>query len=207
MIYWDIQVSENGFLLDFPDETVLRASVCDGLYAPTVRQAFINALIDVPVFRVITANGESFLSEDQKLGDIMMWGWVRVFSERAKTLAISLGCMDCDFLRCTLTINQDQSFFMFLPAKYYDVVDADQTVFLRRIPVAGKVPILGHILDLVLKNDCSNLPPCFHPLMQGYKQALGELFVSDAFKVAWETMGLSAAKFRNLNRQASNQIA
>lgn len=204
MTYWDIQVNESGFLLDFPSETVLRASVCDGIYAPTVRQAFINASVGIPVFRVIAADGESFLSEDRMLGDIMIWGWVRVFSERAKALAISLGCMECDFLRCTLSINQGQSFFMFLPEKNYDVVDADQTIFMSRIPVAGKSPILIHILDLVLKNGCSNLPPCFHALMQGYKQAFGELFVSDTFKVAWETMGLSAAKFRNLSRQASN---
>lgn len=201
MIYWAIELEEDVRGVYLQNEELLKFSIRNGHHPPTIRQAFVESSQPEPIFQVIAKNGNSVLSRKQKLGDFLMWGVVRIFSQRARDMAVGLGCDANDFWQCGFDTNPQEKFFMFLSDKKHDIVDVEQSEFLNRIQVPGKSPILIHMVNLVLKTtDAYRLPPCFFAPMPGYDQVLSTLFINDYFKSTWEQLGFTGAQFRMLMR-------
>ena len=199
MIYWDMSTNERGFHLYLLQEELLKLSSANGLHVATIKETLLNANPVKPSFSVIALKGQKLLNTDQKLSDLMIWGAVRVFSERAKNLAMEFGCIDSDFLAFVLTINSGEKYFMFLPDRSFPIVDFDKTEFLTCIPVENNFPIHIHMKKLVVSAGVEVLPACFCVKNFGYEQVLGEVFVTNNFKNEWEKNGFTGANFRRLN--------
>ena len=207
MIYWDLKLEESAYSAFLINEEALKDSIVNGIHFPTIRKAISTDSEPIPRLKIIDPEGEGFLSEVVSLGDILIWGVVYIFSEPAKKLILEMGGgSDSDFLQCHFEINLQDPFYMFLPKTCFDVVDFEKSVFKHQIPVEEKEPILFHMTKLVLKKDQSSefekLPHCFCVPMPGYLQSLGELFVSNAFKKAWEASKFQGARFRSLSGEA-----
>lgn len=201
MKYWAIQSQEAAPEVFLPNEELLRSSHRDGINPVTVRRTFAEAVESSRIMQIIAKDGLGVVTERQPLPDLLFWSWVPIFSDRARKLAVKLGCEEEEFWPCRFESNPGDIFFMHLPERSHDVVDVAQSKFLMMIPMPDTPPIPHHIQSLVLGASSGLLPPCFRAPIPGQSQVFSELFVGDVFKQAWEQMGFTGALFRRLTGQ------
>lgn len=197
MSYWALEIGEGVLTVFLQNEELLATSHQQGVVPAAVRNAFENALAQHVFFKLATTDGLTVLTEHQELSDLLVWSWVPIFSERGRGLAAELGCTTQEFVPCQFETNPGEMHYMHLPARSYDVVDLDQSTFLMKIPVDPPIPF--HTQFLVMRAFSGPLPPLFRVPAPGGKQVLGDLFVSDEFKLSWEERGFTGAQFRKLD--------
>ena len=124
--------------------------------------------------------------------DFLLWGWVPIFSECAKSLAAEFGCQHSDFWNCHFQSNPGETFFLHLPLRVYDIVDANKSRFLATVP-------LPHFIQVLKTKPLSQaLPGCFRANILGYVQIYTEVFALEEFRLEWQSKGLTGADFRRL---------
>lgn len=202
MTYWEIQRQEETLDVFLPNKKLSNASHRDGINPVTIRKAFAETADSKLIMQLVAKDGLSVVTERQQITDLLFWSCVPIFSERARNLAMELGCEGGDFWPCGFKSNPGEIFFIHLPERSYDVVDVAQSRFLMLIPMPDKPPVPHNIQSLVLRASSEALPPCFRALVPGHSQVFSELIVSEAFKQTWAQMGFSGAQYRLLTKNA-----
>lgn len=195
-MYWAIAGQEGVPQVFLPDAMLADAAHRDGINPVAAHRAFCAAKAKPARFQLVEPDGVTIALSRQAIPDLLFWSWVPIMSDRARGLFVEMGCEVDEFWPCDFESNPGEDFFMHLPQRSIDAVDMVRSTFLATIPVSTPIP--HHILSLVLIDGAALLPSCFRAPMPGYDQVLGDLFVSEELKVAWERNGLTGAKFRKL---------
>jgi hypothetical protein len=148
-----------------------------------------------PPMQLMDMMGRAVACASSEAPDVLFFGWVPVFSERARDLGIKLGNSDDDFMPCTLE-RVDARFYMHLPALSYDIVDIPKSTFAGWIPGTPPLPVgmqAAHLLPNI-----PTLPPYFRAPIPGDPQVLGELFVTDDLMKEWKRAKFRGGGFRRL---------
>ena len=151
--------------------------------------------VDMQVARPSAATVER---EHQEIPDLVIWSWITIFSNRAASTAIELGCEAEEFWPCQFRSNPDERFFFHLPVKTFDIIDIDKSTYRHFLPVEPPIPVF--IEQLMLRQSSDHLPPCFRIEIPRTGQVFSELVVREDFKVAWEEKAFRGAEFRRLSR-------
>ena len=130
------------------------------------------------------------------VGDMLLFNWLPVFSERAYHLLLDKGCQDEEFVDCQLRVLGESAFKLHVPLQSYDVIDFARSVATQEIPLRPPIPF--HFVSAHLKPGRVRLPPCFRVPAPGHPQVLSELFALDALRTAWLSSGFKGANFRRL---------
>ena len=132
----------------------------------------------------------------QVISDVLVYYTMQVPSSRGRDLAKALGSMDGDFWPCRFDTNPDEAFFLVLPNRTFDIVDAEQSTFLNFVPTEPPVP--AEIGILRFNRPPHDLPPLFRTRIPKTKLFFCGLLVRDDFKAAWEQSKFTGATFRRL---------
>jgi hypothetical protein len=168
----------------------------DGVNPVAVRGVLSAENVHEVSLQLVADDGTSAATERQQTSDLMFWSWVPIFSDRARSLLIRLGCVSDEFWPCRLESNAREFYFLHLPTETYDFVDVDKSEF--SIVVPGDRPLPMFIRTLAVKRAPPAHRPCFRAEVPGHPQVFGELFVTSETKVSWERDGLTGAEFRKL---------
>jgi hypothetical protein len=200
MTIWEIQGQDGTFGVYLADDAVSDAAHAGGLNPTVARDAFKAGNLNVVRFFLVEPDsGKEIEAERQIISDFLIWSWVPIFSDRAKTLACELGCQIDEFWACSFQSNPGERFFLHLPKQSHDIVDVANSTFLMTIPGPAGVPPLPHIIQILrTKQLPASLPACFRASIPGHQQVFSELFASDEFKIAWEGQKYTGADFRRL---------
>jgi hypothetical protein len=196
--YSAIERQEGTLDVFLPSEDLTKSSHRNGISTTTVRESFEVALDGRPVlFQLATMDGVVATDDPRQPTDLVFWSWIPVFSARARQLLIELGVAATEFVPCLIESRPNESYFLHLPERAFDVVDVERSEFAMTIPLQPPLP--HGIRALVLRGDPTSLPPCFRASVPGHAQVFGELLVSDALRDVWTHAGLSGAVFRQLS--------
>ncbi len=130
------------------------------------------------------------------ISDILLHGITEILSPLGKALAKHLGSVDDDFWPCRFDTNPDETFFLVLPNRTFDIVDPEKSTFLSFVPIDQPVPI--EIGTLAFNRPPQGLPPLFHTRIPNTQAFFCGLLARDDFKTAWEQANLTGATFRRL---------
>jgi hypothetical protein len=173
MTLWELQLKVEGTYGAFmPDGDLMKkASLC-GISPVDVREVFRAAGADPVELQLVKSSGTEVETERQIISDYLVWSWAPIFSERAASLAIELGCEPDEFWACRFQTNPGEAFFFHLPIRSFDVVDVENSTFLMTLP--GDPPFSMFIDRLVTKLLPDQLPPCFRVKMPRTRQTFSE---------------------------------
>lgn len=199
---WALEVDHTAPATYLADEALLRETSKGGLSPLVVRNA-LAAYRDKDTFtlELVAPDGTSLLDHSVPVGDMLLFNWLPVFSERAYRLLRDEGCKAEEFIDCRLRVLGNTPFKVHVPLQSYDVIDFARSVALHSIPVDPPIPF--HFVSAYLKAALPNLPPCFRVPAPGHPQVLKELFAQDKLRESWSVAGLSGATFRRLAHSTS----
>ena len=196
MTLWDMS-SEEGALVGYvPDEKLSMAMSLCGISPDAVRSALSVANVDIVDMQLAKPLAATVEKERQIVPDIVFWSWIAIFSDRAASDAIKIGCELDEFWPCRFQSNPGEKFYFHLPKKRFDIVDVEKTSFRQILPLDPPIPMFIELL--VTKQLPNYLPPCFRADVPRTNQVFSELFVRDDFKLVWDQKGFNGAKFRQL---------
>lgn len=197
MIFWAISGEEGALVGFLPDPTLLRAITLCGLNPGAVRDALDRARANPVDMQIGKPSAATVEKERQEIPDLVIWSWIAIFSDRAASTAIELGCGADEFWPCRFQTNPGEKFFFHLPTRIFDIIDIEKSTFLHVLPLDPPVPMF--IKHLATKQLPDHLPPCFRVEIPRIGQVFTELFVREDFKLAWEQRSFSGATFRGLS--------
>jgi hypothetical protein len=189
--------TEEGTLCGYvPDEELSMAMVRGGINPVAVRDVLGSRENSVDMQ---LANRTAVIPENerQQVPDLVVWGWIPILSDRARSMAIRLGSEADEFWPCRFRTNPDERFFFHLPKNTVDIVDVEKSTFKLTLPLDPPIPMF--IDTLVTRAMPDSVPPCFRARIPRTTQVFSELFVQSDFKVGWDQMGLRGAEFRQLS--------
>jgi hypothetical protein len=197
---WEMRPQEGTFGAYLPDDDMLDATHAGGINPTVARDAFKAAKLKEVCFQLVDpTSGEAVEAERQIISDFVLWSWVPIFSDRAKSLACKMGCQKGDFWSCSFQSNPGELFFLHLPEQSHDIVDVKNSTFLATLPALdGFPPLPHHIQVLKTKQLPASLPACFRASIPGHHQVFSELLVKDEFKIAWQRERYTGSDFRRL---------
>jgi len=194
---WALEVDHTAPATYLADGALLREISKAGLSPMGVRNALAPYLAKDPfTLELVAPNGSSLLEQSVPVGDMLLFNWLPVFSERAYRLLCAEGCNSEEFIDCRLRVLESTPFKVHAPLQSYDVIDFASSVSLHSIPIDPPIPF--HFVSVSLKGITQNLPPCFRVPAPGHPQVLNELFAQDKLREAWSVAGLNGATFRSL---------
>ena len=141
----------------------------------------------------------------QAISDTLTYGITQIVSPRGKALAKRLGSVDDDFWPCRFDVNPDETFFLVLPNRTFDIVDPEKSSFSRFVSIDPPVPI--DIGTLAFNRPPQGLPPLFHTRIPNTQAFFRGLLARDDFKIAWERANFTGATFRRLCQRPSKSRA
>jgi hypothetical protein len=188
-----IETAPSSTILSMGNISVRMSLPRGGISPQYVRTRFDEAAVKV---HFDTSLDDETISEiAHAITDFMVWGWIPVFSTRGMHIASEAGCAKDEFVPCTIGRDHLDG-YMHLPAKSYDVIDIEKSIF--QIIIQNDPPMYLHPTELTLTADLETLPSCFRVPHPKTAQVIGDLFVTTAFLDKWKAAGLSGAKFRKL---------
>ncbi len=196
MIFWEMSGQEGELFGFMPDETLSRGVGDCGLDPGAVRNTFDRAQANPVDMQLVRGSASTTEKERQEIPDLVIWSFP-IFSDRAASTAIELGCGVDEFWPCRFQTNPEEKFFFHLPARSFDIVDIEKSTFRHVLPLDPPIPLF--IEHLATKQLPDHLPGCFRAKIPRTGQVFGELFVREDFKIAWEQKAFSGAKFRRLS--------
>jgi hypothetical protein len=199
---WSLEVDHTAPATYLADEVLLRETSKAGLSPSVVRNALAAHLDKDPfTLELVAPDGRSLLEQSGPVGDMLLFNWLPVFSERAYRLLLAEGCRAEAVSDCRLRVLENTPFKVHVPLESYDVIDFARSVALHSIPLDPPIPF--HFVSAYLKAAMPNLPPCFRVPAPGHPQVLTELFAQDKLREAWSVAGLKGAAFRRLAHSAA----
>jgi hypothetical protein len=199
---WSLEVDHTAPATYLADETLLRETVKDGLSPATVRNALAASSTGHPLtLDLVKPDGVGILEHAVPVGDMLLFNWLPIFSERAYDLLLAEGCSGDEFIDCRLRVLGNAQFKVHIPVHSYDVLDFARSVALHSVALNPPIPF--HFVSAYLKSSNLALPPCFRVPAPGHPQVLAELFAQDALRSAWLAAGFLGATFRPLSRGAA----
>jgi hypothetical protein len=174
-------------------ELLKAASLCSNTPS-ALRKVFHSTNAQMVDMQVAKGGATTVEQGSQSIPDFLVLVSTPIFSDRAASLAIDLGCTPEEFLPCRFLTNPDERHFFHLPIKSYDVVDYENSSFLMTLPGNPPVPMFIQVMKAKQVSDV--IPPCFRASIPGSDQVLVELFASDDLKTVWDQKGFSGATFR-----------
>ena len=199
MILWDMN-SDHRTLTGVPSgdrgDQLEGALVHAGANPVKARAALRAAGADPLELRLVKGGKRAPETGRQMISDILLHGITEILSARGKALAMRLGGAEDDFWPCRFDTNPDEAFFLVLPNRTFDIVDAEQSTFLNFVPTEPPVP--AEIGILRFNRPPHDLPPLFRTRIPKTKLFFCGLLVRDDFKAAWEQSKFTGATFRRL---------
>lgn len=196
MIFWEMSGEEGALAGFLPDETLSKGLTGCGLDPGAVRNVFDGAKANPVDMQIGKPSAATVEKERQEIPDLVIWSWP-IFSHRAASTAIELGCGPGEFWPCRFQTNPEEKFFFHLPTRNFDIVDIEKSTFLQVLPLDPPIPMF--IENLAIKQLPDHLPPCFRVEIPRTGQVFTELFVRDDFKIAWEQKAFRGVTFRRLS--------
>ena len=199
---WSLEVDHTYPPTYLADEALLKASILGGLSPSTVRSAIAEHCRSSPLtLDLVAPDGFSLHKQAVPVGDMLLFNWLPVFSQRAYELLLSQGCTCKEFIDCRIRVLHETPFKLHVPLEAFSVIDFSRSVALHTIALSPPIPF--HFVAAYLNDDAAHLPPCFRVPAPGHPQVLSELFALDRLRVAWEAAGLRGATFRRLAHGAA----
>jgi len=199
---WSLEVDHSAPATYLADEALRREASKAGLSPSVVRSALAADRAQGPfTLELVAPNGTSLYEQSVPVGDMLLFNWLPIFSERAYQLLIDEGCDADEFIDCRLRVLGNTPFKIHVPVQSYDVIDFTRSVALHALPLDPPIPF--HFVSAYLKAVTPNLPPCFRVPAPGHPQVLSELFAQDNLREAWSVAGLKGAFFRCLAHGAA----
>lgn len=199
---WSFEVDHTAPATYLADEVLLRETGKGGLSPAVVRNALAERPTTCPLtLDLVKPDGKALYEQAVPVGDMLLFNWMPVFSERAYRLLLAAGCNVDEFIDCRLRVLGDTPFMVHLPLQSYDVIDFSRSVAMHSLPVSPPIPF--HFVSVHLKLGTLALPPCFRVPVPGHPQVLAELFAQDALRLAWSAAALEGATFRRLAHSAA----
>jgi hypothetical protein len=192
MNFWLIKPAESGLVAFIPDSAFAKQFG----QAPNMiakRQIISSSAYGSIELQVGRPNASAVETDFQKLPDMLVWGWLPIFSERAVTAMTAYGCSIDEFWPCRFETNPGEKYFFHLPEKHYDIIDFEKSKFRMTLPLDPPVPV--HLRSLVTLPSTELLPPCFQVGYSHRDVVYPEVFVRNDFKVQWEASGFTGATF------------
>ena len=199
MILWDMNSGKRVLTAVMGDKNTdqLRMALVDAGTDPVkVRKVFRAAGADPLELQLMKERKRTVETQRQVISDILLYGITQILSSRGRTLAKQLGSMDDDFWPCRFDTNPNETFFLVLPNRTFDIVDPEKSSFLSFVPIDPPVPI--DIDTLRFNRPPQGLPPLFRTRIPGTKAFFCGLLARDDFKTAWEQAKFTGATFRRL---------
>jgi hypothetical protein len=192
MKFWLIKPTEPGLVAFLPDSAFAKkfGQAPNMIAKRRVISSFGCGTIELQVGR---PNASVVETDFQKLPDMLVWGWVPVFSERVVAAMTALGCSIDEFWPCGFDTNPGEKYFFHLPEKHYDIIDFEKSKFRMILPLTPPMPL--HLRSLVVLPLTEHLPPCFQAGYPDRDVVYPEVFVRGEFKVQWEASGFTGATF------------
>lgn len=197
MIFWEMSKQEGTLVGFIPDETLLRGLTGCGRNPGAVRDALDRARANPVDMQIGKPSAVTVEKERQEIPDLVFWSWIPIFSDRAASAMIELGCETDEFWPCRFQSNPGEKYFFHLPARCFDIIDIDKSTFRHVLPLDPPIPMF--IEHLATKQLPDHLPPCFRVEIPRIGQVFSEVFVREDFKIAWERKSFSGAEFRRLS--------
>jgi len=199
---WSFEVNHTAPATYLADEVLLRETTKAGLSPSVVREAIAARLAWAPLtLELVEPDGTSLIEQSVPVGDMLLFNWLPIFSERAYELLLAEGCEASVFIDCRLRVLCDTPFKAHVPLQSYDVIDFARSIALHTVPLDPPIPF--HFVSAHIKDTKSQLPPCFRVPAPGHPQVLTELFAQDKLREAWSVAGLKGATFRRLAHSAA----
>jgi len=199
---WSFEVDHTSPATYLADEALLRESLLGGLSPSTVRAAIEARCRSTPLtLDLVAPDGVTLYEQAVPVGDMLLFNWLPVFSQRAHDLLLSEGCRRDEFVDCRLRVLAGIPFKLHLPLQAFAVIDFARSVALHTIALNPPIPY--HFVAAYLKDDATQLPPCFRVPAPGHPQVLSELFALSRLRTAWLAAGLRGASFRQLAHGAA----
>jgi len=199
---WSLEVDHTAPATYLADEVLLRETLKGGLSPATVRSALAACSTGSTLtLDLVKPDGKGLYEHAVSVGDMLLFNWLPVFSERAYDLLIAEGCDAEEFIDCRLRVLGNTHFKVHIPLQSYDVLDFARCVAMGSVPLTPPIPF--HFVSAHLKPSSRALPPCFRVPAPGHPQVLAELFARDALHSAWSTAGYRGATFRPLSYGAA----
>lgn len=197
MTFWEMSAQEGTLFGHMPDETLLKRLTGSGRDFGAIRNVFDRAKANPVDMQLAKPSAATVEKEKQEIPDLVIWSWIPIFSDRAVSTAIELGCGTDEFWPCRFQTNPEENFFFHLPTRSFDIIDMEKSTFRHFLPLDPPIPVF--IEHLVTKQQPDHLPGCFRVEIPGIGQVFGELIVREDFKIAWEQKALRGATFRRLS--------
>ena len=199
---WSFEVDHSVPATYLADEALLRETVRGGMSPVVVRTALAERPAGHPLtLDLVQPDGKALYEQAVPAGDVLLFNWLPVFSDRAYRLLLAAGCNDDEFVDCRLRVLGDIRFKVHVPLRSYDVIDLARSVAMHSLPLNPPIPL--HFVSAYLKPGTHALPPCFRVPAPGHPQVLAELFAQDALHLAWSAAALKGATFRRLAHSAA----
>lgn len=178
-------------------EELIRELNAKGISVATARAVFEATFGPVGPSFTLIGKGELLPELSISSDDLLVWGWMPVFSGRARELLLGLGVGADDFVPCTVGPERRH---LHLPRECLDVVDFERSKFGFFVPMSATENLPFRIESLVLKDidSIDQMPSLFRPASR-LGQDFSELVATAGFRAAWERAGLSSARFRHLS--------
>jgi hypothetical protein len=196
MKLWQMNQEKGDLGAVMPKELQRAASLC-GISPIGVREVFHSANVDAISMQIAKGGSPTVETSRQVIPDFLIWVSMPIFSKRAASLAMELGCSSEEFWPCRFQTNPDESYFFHLPTKSFDIIDYEKSRFLMTIP--GDPPLPMFIQEVKVKQIPDFIPSCFRASIPGVSQVLLELFVRDDFRNEWEQGRFSGATFLEMS--------
>jgi hypothetical protein len=199
---WSLEVDHTAPATYLADQEFLIAMAKGGLSPATFRTAVAERFSKIPLtLDLVKPDGEALYEKPIPVGDMLLFGWLPVFSERAYELLLSAGSKAEEFIECRLRVLGSAAFLIHAPLQSFDVIDLARSVAMHSLPVNPPIPF--HFVSAHLKPCQETLPPCFRVPAPGHPQVLAELFAQDNLQSAWASASLKGANFRRLSHGAA----
>ncbi len=199
MTIWAMRGQEGSLVGFVPDERLAKAITTCGMNPIAVREVLRAAGMEIFDMQIAEPSATRVEMNRQSIPDLVIWSWIAIFSQRAASTAVELGCEAGEFWPCRFQSNPEEEFFFHLPLKVFDIVDVKRSTFRHILPVDPPIPMF--IEALVTKQLPDELPPCFRAETPGTTIVFSELFVRDDFRLAWDRNAFRGAVFRRLSTQ------
>ena len=199
MILWDMNSGKRtltAVLSDEQNDQLGLAMAHAGTDPVKVRKAFHAAGASPLKLQLMEEHKRTVETRRQVISDILLYYTMQIFSPRGKALAMRLGSVEEDFWPCRFDTNPDETFFLILPNRTFDIVDPSKSVFSRFVSIDPPIP--SAIGTLAFNRPPQGLPPLFHTRIPNTQAFFCGLLVRDDFKAAWEQAKFTGATFRRL---------
>ena len=115
MTFWEMSAQEGTLIGFIPDETLLKGLTGCGSDLGAIRNVFDQAKASPVDMQLAKPSAATVEKEKQEIPDHVIWSWIPIFSDRAASTAIELGCGTDEFWPCRFQTNPEEKFFFIYP--------------------------------------------------------------------------------------------